>query len=131
MAHTLCFMYLNSFTNFVIHMVYLVPCILTMYLASIVNKTIMGCCLELQEMAPPPIMNTNPMVDLLSSRSLAQFRSQYLTMSWGGNPPNHNLNCKVPCKCWWLMYKRRCAQSLSTSMPKKKCKSPRSFISNF
>jgi hypothetical protein len=30
-----------------------------------------------------------------------------------------------------LMYKRRCAQSLSTSMPKKKCKSPRSFISNF
>jgi hypothetical protein len=34
-----------------------------MYLASIVDKAIVGCCLLLQEMAPPPIMNTNLVVD--------------------------------------------------------------------
>jgi hypothetical protein len=49
-------------------------------------------------MAPPPIMNTNPMVDLLSSKSLAQSASQFPTKSWGGNPPNRNLNSKVPYK---------------------------------
>ncbi len=97
------FMYLNSFMIFVIHMVSMVTCILAMYLASVVDKTIVGCCLLLQEMAPPLIMNTNPVVDLLSSRSLVESTSQYLTISWGGNPPNRNLNCKVPCK-----YRKMC-----------------------
>jgi len=62
-------MYPNSFMNFVIHMASLVAYILAMYSASVVDRAIVGCHLLLQEMAPPPIMNTNPVVDLLSSRS--------------------------------------------------------------
>jgi hypothetical protein len=85
---------------FVIHMASLVACILAMYLALVIDKAIVGCHLLLQEMVPPPIMNTNLVVDLLFSRSLAQSTSQYPTKSWGGNPPKHNLNCKVPCKYW-------------------------------
>jgi carbon starvation protein CstA len=57
------FMYPNSFMSFVIHMASLV---LAMYSASVVDKAIVGCRLLLQEMAPPPIMNTNHVVDLLS-----------------------------------------------------------------
>jgi hypothetical protein len=49
----------------------LVDWVLAMYSASVVDKVIVGCHLLLQEMAPPPIMNTNPVVDLLSSRSPA------------------------------------------------------------
>ncbi len=92
--------YHNSFMIFVIHMASLVACILAMYLALVIDKAIVGCHLLLQEMVPPPIMNTNLVVDLLFSRSLAQSTSQYPTKSWGGNPPKHNLNCKVPCKYW-------------------------------
>jgi hypothetical protein len=92
------FMYPNSFMSFVIHMVSLVACVLAMYSALVVDKTIVGYRLLLQEMAPPPIMNTNLVVDLLSSRSPTQFVSQYPTKSWGGNPLKRNLNCKVPCK---------------------------------
>ncbi len=66
------FMYLNSFMNFAIHMASLVACVLAMYSTLVVDRAIMGCRLLLQEMAPPPIMNTNPVVDLLSSRSPAQ-----------------------------------------------------------
>jgi len=44
------------------------------------------------------VSKTNPMVDLLSSRSLAQSTSQYLIISWGGSLSNHNLNCKVHYK---------------------------------
>jgi hypothetical protein len=69
------FIYPNSFMNFVIHMAFLVACILAMYSASVVDKAIVGCRLLLQEMAPPHIMNTNPMVDLLSSRSPTQSTS--------------------------------------------------------
>jgi hypothetical protein len=76
----------------------LVACVLAMYSASIVDKTIMGYCLLLHEVPPPPIMNTNHVVDLLSSRSPAQSVSQYPTTSWGDNPPKHNLNCNVLCK---------------------------------
>jgi hypothetical protein len=43
-------------------------------------------------------MNTNPMVDLLSSRSMAQSASQYPTKPWGVNPPKRNLNYKLPYK---------------------------------
>ncbi len=92
------FIYPNSFINFVIHMVSLVAHVLAMYLTSVINKAIMGCHLLLQEMAPPPIMNINLVVDFLFSRSSAKFASRYPTKSWGGNPPNHNLNYKVPCK---------------------------------
>ncbi len=88
--------YPNFFMNFVIHMASLVACILAMYSASVIDKAIVGYRLLLQEMAPLPIMNTNPMVDLLSSRSLAQSASQCPTKSWVGNPLKHNLNCKVP-----------------------------------
>ncbi len=92
------FMYPNSFMSFVIHMAFLVACILAMYSTFVVDRTIVGCRLLLQEMAPPPIMNTNHVVDLLSSRSLTQSTSQYLTKPWGANPLKRNLNCKVPCK---------------------------------
>ncbi len=84
--------------NFVIHMASLVACVLAMYSASIIDKAIMGCHLLLQEMATPPIMNTNLVVVLLSSRSSTQSTSQYLTKSLGGNLPKRNLNHKVPCK---------------------------------
>ncbi len=47
------FMYLNSFMSFTIHMASLVACVLAMYLASVVDKVIMGYRLLLQEMAPP------------------------------------------------------------------------------
>jgi hypothetical protein len=90
--------YPNSFMNFVIHMASLVACVLAMYSASIIDKAIMGCHLLLQEMATPPIMNTNLVVVLLSSRSSTQSTSQYLTKSLGGNLPKRNLNYKVPCK---------------------------------
>ncbi len=76
----------------------LVACILVMYLASVVDKEIMGYHLVLQEMAAPPIMNTNHVLDLFSSRSLVQFASQYLTKSWDDDPLKRNLNPKVPCK---------------------------------
>jgi hypothetical protein len=87
-------MYANSFMSFVIHTVSLVACILAMYSTLVIDKMIMGCHLLLQEMAPPPIMNINLVVDLLSSRSPAQSTSQYPTKSWGGNPPKRNLNYK-------------------------------------
>ncbi len=92
------FMYSNSFMSFVIHMVSLVACVLVVYLALVVDRVIVGYHLLLQEMAPPTIMNTNPMVDLLSSRSLAQFVSQYPTKPLGANAPKRNLSCKVLCK---------------------------------
>jgi hypothetical protein len=57
--------------NFVFHMVSLVAYILAMYSTSVIDKVIMGYRLLLQEIAPPPIMNINHVVDLLSSRSLA------------------------------------------------------------
>jgi hypothetical protein len=91
-------MYPNSFMSFAIHMASLVACVLAMYSASVVESAIMGCHLLLQEMAPPPIMNINPMVDLLYSRSPAQSTSQYLTKPSGVNLWKHNLKCKVPCK---------------------------------
>ncbi len=92
------FMYPNSFMSFVIHMASLVACVLAMYSASVVDKAIVGGRLLLHEVAPPPIMNINPVVDFLSSRSPAQSASQYPTTSWGDNPPKRNLNCNVPCK---------------------------------
>jgi hypothetical protein len=49
-------------------------------------------------MVPPPIMNINHVVDLLSSRSPAQSTSQYPTKPCDANPRKHNLNYKVPCK---------------------------------
>jgi hypothetical protein len=104
------FMYPNSFMRFVIHMASLVTYILAMYLASVVDKAIMGCCLLLQEMAPPPIMNTNHVLDLLSSRSSTQSASQYLTKSWGGDPPKCNLNSKVLCK-----YQKMCLTAIQCS----------------
>ncbi len=76
----------------------LVACVFAMYLALVVDKAIVGCHFLLQEMASPPIMNTNPMMDLLSLRSLVQSTSQYPTESSSGNPPKRNLNSKVPCK---------------------------------
>jgi hypothetical protein len=92
------YIYPNSFMSFVIHMASLVTCVLAMYSALIVDKAIVSCHLLLQEMAPPPVMNTNPVVDRLSSRSPAQSASQYPTKSWGDNPLKRNLNSKVPRK---------------------------------
>ncbi len=75
-----------------------VACMFTMYSASVVDNAIVGCRLLLQEMAPPPIMKTNPMVDLLSSRSTPQSASQYPSISLDGVAPNSNFICNVPCK---------------------------------
>jgi hypothetical protein len=88
----------------------LVAWVLAMYSTLVVDKVIVGCYLLLQEMAPPPIMNTNHVVDLLSSRSSAQLASQYPTKSWGGNPPKRNLNSKVPCK-----YQKMCLTVIQCS----------------
>jgi hypothetical protein len=46
-------------------MVSFVAYVFAMYFASVVDNAIVGCRLLLQEMAPPPIMKTNPVVDLL------------------------------------------------------------------
>jgi hypothetical protein len=46
-----------------------VACVFAMYSASVGDNVIVGCRLLLQEMAPPLIMKTNPVVDLLFSRS--------------------------------------------------------------
>jgi hypothetical protein len=78
-----------------------------MYSALVIDKTIVGCRLLFQEMVPPPIMNTNLVVDLLSSRSLAQSTSQYPTKSWGVNLLKRNLNWKVPCK-----YQKMCLTTI-------------------
>jgi hypothetical protein len=91
-------MYPNFFMSFAIHMASLVTYVLAIYSTFVVDKTIVGCRLLLQEMAPSPIMNTNLVVDLLSSRSPAQSASQYPTKPWGVNLWKHNLKCKVPCK---------------------------------
>ncbi len=73
------FMYFDSFMSFVIDMVSLFTCVFTTYSPLVIDKVIVGCLLLLQEMAPPPIMNIDHVVDLLSSRSLAQSASQYPT----------------------------------------------------
>jgi len=67
--------------SFVIHMASLIPYVLAMYLDLVIDKMIMGYHLLHQEMVPCPIMNTNPMVDFLFSRSSAQSTSQYPTKS--------------------------------------------------
>jgi len=212
-------MYPKSIINFVIHMAYFVACVFTMYSTSVVDNVIVGCRLLLQEMAPPPIMKTNLVVDFLFSRSPPQIASQYPNTSLDGVASNYNFICNVPCKyrkihltaiqcsmlglakcwlntfigyaklsrvhnmayikdpttCWygnpfdssfpltflcnftlgsngtpmglhssiqkhfntslryliWLMCRSCSSWFLSTSIPKKKCNSPRSFISNF
>jgi len=55
-----------------------------MYSASVVDNAIVGSHLLFQEMAPLLIMQTNLVVDLLSSRSLPQFASQYPSTSLDG-----------------------------------------------
>jgi hypothetical protein len=62
-------MHRKSIINLVIHMASFVAWVFAMYSASVVDNVIAGCRLLLQEMAPPPMMKTNPVVDLLSSRS--------------------------------------------------------------
>ncbi len=79
-------------------MAYFVACVFAMYSASMVDNVIVDCRLLLQEMTPPPIMKTNPMVDLLSSRSPPQSASQYPRTSLDGVPPNCNFICNVLCK---------------------------------
>jgi hypothetical protein len=46
-------------------------------------------------MAPPPIMKTNLVVDLLSSRSPPQSTSQYPSTSLDGVAPNCNFTSKL------------------------------------
>jgi len=91
-------MYHKSIINFVIHMASFVACVFAMYSAFVVDNAIVGCHLLLQEMAPPPIMKTNPMVDLLSSRSPPRSASQYPNNSLDGVAPNYNFICNVLCK---------------------------------
>jgi hypothetical protein len=43
-----------------------VACVFALYSAFVVDNVIVGYRLQLQEMAPPPIMKTNLVVDLLS-----------------------------------------------------------------
>ncbi len=76
---------------------FFVACMFAMYSASVVDNVIVGCRLLLQEMAPPPIMKTNLVVDLLSSKSPPQSASQYPSTSLDGVAPNCNFICNVPC----------------------------------
>jgi len=62
-------MHRKSIINLVIHMASFVAWVFTMDSASMVDNAIVGYRLLLQEMAPPPMMKTNPVVDRLSSRS--------------------------------------------------------------
>jgi hypothetical protein len=91
-------MYPKSIINFVIHMASFVACVFAMYFTSVVDNAIVGFHLLLQEMAPPPIMKTNPVVDLLSSKSPPQSASQYPNTSLDGVAPNCNFICNVPYK---------------------------------
>ncbi len=91
-------MYLKSIINFVIHMASFVACMFAMYFASVADNAIVGSHLLLQEMAPPLIMQTNLVVDLLSSRSPPQSASQYPSTSLDGVAPNCNFICNVLCK---------------------------------
>ncbi len=59
-------MYPKSIINFFIHMASFVACVFALYSAFVVDNVIVGYRLQLQEMAPPPIMKTNLVVDLLS-----------------------------------------------------------------
>jgi len=91
-------MYPKSIINFVIHTASFLACVFAMYSASVVDNVIVGCRLLLQEMAPSPIMKTNPVVDLLSSRSPPQSASQYPSTSLDGVVPNCNFIYNVSCK---------------------------------
>jgi hypothetical protein len=93
-------MYLRYIINFVIHIISFVACVFTMYSASVIDNVIVGYRLLLQQMAPPPIMKTNLVVDLLSSRSPPQSASQYPSTSLDGVAPNSDFICNVPCKYW-------------------------------
>ncbi len=91
-------MYPKSIINFVIHMASFVACVFAMYSASVVDNVIVRYRLLLQEMAPPPNMKTNHVVDLLSSRSPPQSASQYPSTSLDAVASNCNFICNVPCK---------------------------------
>ncbi len=58
-------MHRKSIINLVIYMASFVAWVFAMYSAFMVDNAIVGCRLLLQEMAPPPMMKTNPVVDLL------------------------------------------------------------------
>ncbi len=75
-------MYPKSIINFVIHMASFVACVFAMYSASMVGNAIVGCHLSLQEMVPLPIMKTNLVVDLLSSRSPPQSHHNIQAFPW-------------------------------------------------
>ncbi len=75
-------MYPKSVINFVIHMASFVACVFAMYSTSVVDNVILGCHLLLQEMAPPPIIKTNPVLHLLSTRSPPHSASQYPRTPW-------------------------------------------------
>ncbi len=75
-------MYLKSIINFVIHMASFVACVFAMYSVSMVDNVIVGCRLPLQKMLPPPIMETNLVVDLLSSRSPPQSHHNIQALPW-------------------------------------------------
>ncbi len=62
----------SMYPKSIIHMVSFVACVFAMYSAFVVDNAIISCHLLLQEMVPPPIMKTNPVVDLLLSRSPPQ-----------------------------------------------------------
>jgi len=100
-------MYLKSIINFVIHMASFVACVFTMYFTSVVDNAIVGCHLLLQEMASPLIMKTNPVVDLLFSRSPPQSASQYLRTSLDAVALNCNFICNVFCK-----YRKICLMTI-------------------
>ncbi len=72
--------------------------VFVMYSTSVVDNAIVDCCLLLQEMAPPPIMKTNPVVDLLPSTSPPQSASQYPNISLNGVALNYNFIYNVPYK---------------------------------
>jgi hypothetical protein len=104
-------MHHKSIINLVIHIASFVAWVFAMYSASVVDNAIVGCRLLLQEMAPPPIMKTNHVVDLLSSRSPLQSASQYPSISLDSVALNCNFIYNVPCK-----YQKICLTAIQCSM---------------
>ena len=66
----------NSMNKFLSQMAWVVAFELAMYSASVVDRATVGCFLEDQAMAPPPIRNTNPDMDFWSISEEAQSASE-------------------------------------------------------
>ncbi len=88
----------NSFMNFVIHMASLVSCVLAMYLASVVDKVIVGCICYSKKWLHLPLRTQTMWWIWYPQGHRPNPHHNIRPNLWGGNLPKRNLNCKVPCK---------------------------------